>query len=245
LPCPTAFGCAARDELFRNNLEQVPFAGVCEAFCDPLSQVRLSDGAPACGSTTVPADRGCYGFPSRDEKPTEFRCYSAGTGGHGTMPMPPSQVNSCAPGTIPMGVAGCTAYCAPLRINNTTPPENTVGEPPYSCPEAGATDPGVRCQHLWRQEGAQTPLSAASNDVGFCIDFTRFSWDDDQNAATPPVPWPLPETLTPYVDAMNPQPTEDLFWGTAPYPTPFAAERRSRDALRFHIAPLGPRQPRW
>jgi hypothetical protein len=86
-------------------------------------------------------------------------------------------------------------------------------------PVARATGPNERCVHFWLWEGATTPVTAASNGYGICIDPTRFSYDDDANIATPPIPWPMPETLDPYVDAMNPQPNEDLFWGWAPRPS--------------------------
>jgi hypothetical protein len=104
---------------------------------------------------------------------------------------------------------------------------------------ARATGAGERCQHLWWWEATETVLSAASNGVGFCVDFTRYTWDDDGMPGTPPVAWTLPETLTPYADIMNVQPTEDLFWGTAPYPMMLApgAKRHTASDLGFRPLP--------
>jgi hypothetical protein len=236
LPCATGFACGAYSKFFSNNSMDTPLAGVCDPTCNVLTQVRDSDGAEACGSTDpLMPNRGCYGFPSGTAAPTDFSCTGAGDLGHREVVTPPIYTNSCLPGAIPMlrESSGsmqvvCIAPCAPLTINNQQPAEARDGAEPHSCPQmplavgimnpARATGAGERCQHLWFWEDAATVLSAASNGVGFCVDFTRYTWDDDQMPATPAVAWTLPETTTPYVDIMMPQPTEDIFWGTAPYP---------------------------
>jgi hypothetical protein len=219
-PCPANSGCAARRKLFSNGPPDPPaVVGACAPTCDPLTQARF-DGAPACGSTeSADPELGCYGWPSQTARPTTFTCDLAGTGGHGSTVVGPLHANSCAPGAVPYVLGRCTAFCDPLTTN-TTMPANGAGMPPYSCPDVGAYGSGERCQHLWRGEGNSTPHSAASNDYGLCIDFSIFTWDDDSDFSTPEVPWPLPETLSPYVDASNPQPTEDLLWGMAPLPSP-------------------------
>jgi hypothetical protein len=125
----------------------------------------------------------------------------------------------------------CVAMCQPLRVNNTQPEEARDGAEPYSCPEmplgvgvvgpvARATGPNERCVHLWFFEGVDTPVTTASNGYGFCIDPTRYTWDHDQNPATPPAPWSLPETLNPFTgtDVINAESTDDVFWGYAPLP---------------------------
>jgi hypothetical protein len=236
LPCAAGYSCGAYSKFFSNSSMDMPLAGVCDPTCNVLTQVRDSDQAPACGSTDPNApNRGCYGFPSGTAAPTDFACTGAGDLGHREIVTPPIYTNSCLPGAIPMLYEStgsmsvvCIAPCAPLTINNTTNAESRDGAEPHSCPEmplavgvmnpARATGAGERCQHNWFWEDAATALSDASNNVGWCVDFTKYRWDDDMNAATPAVPWTLPETTTPYADIMNLQPTEDLFWGTAPYP---------------------------
>jgi hypothetical protein len=248
LPCLTAHACVPRAKFFFNSPMERLLAGVCEPSCDPLTQRRDLDGAAMCGSADPSApELGCYGFPSSDQTPTRFTCAPAGSGGHRTVVAPPVFTNSCAPGAVPLFVEStgstqvvCIAYCAPLTTNVTMPLANRAGAPPYSCPEVGAPGPGERCQHLWFWEDAATPRSAASNAYGFCIDFTRYTWDHDMNGATPPVSWTLPETTTPYVDPTNPQPTEDLFWGAAPYPATLTGAPRFRPpaARGLELRPL-------
>jgi hypothetical protein len=230
LPCPSGSACAVRAGLFSDEPNETLLAGICEPTCNPLVQTRDSDGAPACGSPD-PAHPTLGCFATFTSGPAVFTCGPAGTLGH----RDPGPGSGCLPGTNPYiresgtpEVIVCLAFCAPLTVNNTQPPEARDGAEPYSCPEmprgtgvvgpvARADGADERCQHLWVWEGAAPP-SPAGNAYGICMDPTRFTWDDDRMPATPPVPWPMPETLDPYVDAMNPQPNEDLFWGYAPRP---------------------------
>jgi hypothetical protein len=233
-----------------------PDAGPAVNTCNPLTQIR-DDGAPACGSAN-PAmpDLGCY--PAQGPDFTSFECAPAGTLGHRDVVTPPIYINACLPGAIPMLYESsgsmqvvCIAMCAPLRINNTEPDEARDGAEPHSCPEmppgvgvvgpvARATGPFERCQHLWWWSSIDTAPHPLWNAYGVCVDFTKYTWDADQNPATPPVPWTLPETTDPYVDLMNPMPTEDLFWGTAPYPIPLtgAYAPRAHTARDLGFRPL-------
>ena len=256
LPCAAGFACGAYSKFFSNNSMDTPLAGVCDPTCNVLTQVRDSDGEEACGSTDpLMPNRGCYGFPSGSAAPTDFSCTGAGDLGHREVVTPPIYTNSCLPGAIPMlrESSGsmqvvCIAPCAPLTINNTQPAEARDGAEPHSCPQmplavgvmnpARATGAGERCQHLWFWEDAATVLSAASNGVGFCVDFTRYEWDHDQMPATPAEAWTLPETTTPYTDIMNPLPTEDIFWGTAPWPMMLQGAPRANSAANLGFRPL-------
>jgi hypothetical protein len=245
LPCATGFACGAYSKFFSNNPMDTPVAGVCDPTCDVLTQIR-SDGAEACGSSNpLMPNRGCYGFPSSNAAPTDFSCTGAGALGHRAIVTPPIYTNSCLPGAIPMlreSAASmarvCIAPCAPLTINNQQNPEALDGAEPHSCPQMPlavgvmnpqrATGAGERCQFNWWWEDEETPIGPASNGVGWCVDFTKYEWDHDGNMGTPPVAWTLPETLTPYADIMNVQPTEDFFWGTAPYPTMLIGTKPAR-----------------
>jgi hypothetical protein len=264
LPCPSGSACAVRAGLFSDEPNETPLAGICEPSCNPLAQTRDSDGAPVCGSVdpSLP-DRGCYGFPSATASPTDFRCLAAGTLGHREAATPPIVTNSCLPGAIPllressgsMQVV-CIAMCAPLTINYTQPDEARDGAEPYSCPEmplavgviapARATGPNERCQHLWFFEGDGTPLTAASNAYGFCVDPTKYTWDHDQMPATPPEPWPMPETLIPYAQPTPPLSADtDLAWGYAPYPTSLTGQTpRPRRAADLGFRPALSGEPR-
>jgi hypothetical protein len=265
LTCATGFACGAYSKFFSNTETDTPLAGVCEPTCNVLSQVRDSDGAPNCGADpmlTVP-DRGCYGFPSQTAAPTTFSCTGAGDLGHREVVPPPPYLNSCLPGAIPllressgaMQVV-CIAPCQPETINSVTfaaDPDVRDGAEPYSCPQmpvaigimnpARATGAGERCQHLWFWEGSVTPVTAPSNGVGFCVDFTRYTWDHDGMPATPPENWTLPETTMPCAninDATTWQPTEDCFWGTTPLPltaAPLPQPPRRASDLGFQPLP--------
>ena len=260
LPCAAGFNCGAYSKFFSNNSMDTPLAGVCDESCDVLTQIR-GDGDEACGSADpLMPNLGCYGFPSNDAAPTTFSCTGAGDLGHREVVPPPGFLNSCLPGAIPllfeqsgsMQVV-CIAPCAPLTINNTQPAEARDGAEPHSCPQmplgVGVTDPpratgaGERCQHMWFWEGSATPVTAVSNSVGFCVDFTRYDWDDDGMPATPRVPWTLPETLDPCANINDPttwQPTEDCFWGTTPLPMPVAPVHGGRRASDLGFRPLEP-----
>jgi hypothetical protein len=164
--CPEFFACGAYQKYFTNGAMNEPtLAGMCSATCDPLTQRRDVDDAPACGSTTPgdPTDVGseaCYGVPSRiPDKPTTFRCAGiidmdpaiAGIQNDNTHRVAPEQVclNCCAPGFAPLTVESddsqiivCFATCKPADTNMTMP-ENAggdlvAGEDPDGNPQPGA-----------------------------------------------------------------------------------------------------------
>lgn len=135
--------------------------GVCLPRCDPVSQSRLTDGAPACGSTD--GGMGCFGSGSA------FVCAQVLFPQNRTGVVPQSNfVNSCANGFTPVPTSTamgapvvCTPYCRPAPTNSALTLQ-PGGVPPYTCAAAGA--PGAECRFEWWF----TDLSASSS-VGRCL----------------------------------------------------------------------------
>jgi hypothetical protein len=199
--CPTNYGCGSYINLFANGSDTA-VAGVCDPTCDPLTQVRDSDSKAACGSTDPNnPNRGCYGYPSSDNTPTEFRCSGAGdlTLNPGApIPVANAYLNACAPGFIPLFYASttdhnnvvCTAFCAPGDTTSAakTNANGKVGSG-QTCNDHGSPAP-FECRYLWSYEDTTTPLTKYSHNVGVCFDYSKFTWDNDNNTATPNVPNP-------------------------------------------------------
>jgi len=177
--------------------------GVCDPTCDPLTQVRLTDGAAACGSPNPLAPTmGCYGLPSQDARTTRFMCASfpaaAADKTHRVPALGPvsggAYLNGCAPGYLPLlreatgsSTTVCIALCSPLPVSlgNTA---GLGGQAPHTCAAAGATGAGEECLYWWLLEGATTPVSTFSNGLGFCFDHTQYT----DGAGDP---WPSCTTL--------------------------------------------------
>jgi hypothetical protein len=254
LVCPTAYACGQYSKFGSNSPGEQALFGLCDPTCNPLTRQRDYDLAAECGSID-PANpnRGCYGFPSSGPSPSKFTCNGLGTLGHRQIVTPPVFTNSCTSAAIPMlyeqsGSMSivCIAIGAPLTVNNTQPAANRYGMTPYSCPQVPvltpmfrATGTGEVMQHWWFWEDATTPQSTASNSYGVCVDFTKYTWDHDQNAATPPVPWSDPTTLVPWTgDPSLVTPQMDLFWGVAPYPSPLVSSVKGHTAADLGFTPL-------
>lgn len=201
-----------------------PPLGLCEAQCNPLTQVRLTDGAAACGSPNPAAPtRGCYGVPSQDNLPTVFTCAMAGDPAktHRVPAGDPIYVNSCAPGYLPLLIDStgsttgvCIALCSPVAAwqGNTA---GLGGAPPHTCAAAGATGAGEECRFWWFMEGPTTPLSQWSNGLGYCFDHTRYTWDADNNPLTPDVTMPSCGALA-STDTDGNGVADYLEWGCGP-----------------------------
>jgi hypothetical protein len=216
--CGTNEACEAY-----SNFGTTPTYGGCAPQCDPLTQVRLTDGAAACGSPNpaVPTLT-CVGLPSQDSEPSVFTC--AGvlslTNTHRTNAEIAGQVylNACAPGYLPLLVdssANPTQYdCIALCRPSATYAGNASlrqGVSPYSCPDKGATAPGEECRYWWLFEGGSTPVSSVTSDLGFCLDYTKYTY------GTPPVPDPSCATLS-QLDLNSDGTPDYLEWGCGPHP---------------------------
>ena len=197
--CPAVEACMAYAGLFDDTSPRV---GLCEATCDPLTQVRLTDGAAACGSPSVLSPtRGCYGYPSHDFRPSTFICATAGSADK-THRVPAANatgavyLNSCAPGYVPIlydstgsTTVVCIALCSPVDsyLGNVS---QVGGAVPSTCAAAGATGAGEECRFWGFLEDVTTPITPVTNGVGFCLDHLRYTWDADNDVNTLPVPWP-------------------------------------------------------
>jgi hypothetical protein len=199
-------------------------AGLCQPTCDPLTQVRLTDGAAACGSPD-PANptRGCFGFPAGAGEASVFACAAVFPGApvHGQVIAPPIYINGCAPGFEPLFRASntssdvlCVALCAPAPTS-TASPATPGGTSPHACADRGAA--GAECRYWWWVEDPAALASPVQNAVGVCFEPSRYTWDDDGNPLTPEVPLPSCAALEP-VDTNGIAGDDASFWGCVPLP---------------------------
>jgi hypothetical protein len=242
-PCPEFFACGPYQKTFTNNSEDDPLAGICDSTCNPLTQVRDSDGAPSCGDAT-PDDQtdagslACYGLPSRTTRPTHFSCTGIidedpsmdGIQNDNIHRVAPSILclNCCAPGNVPLYIESdtvtetvCFAYCQPTIINNVTTDPDTgdpavaSGVPPYDCPAMGALEETEECRYLWFFEGLFTE---AEVPLTAASDAFGFCWDPTKYTWNDDGDTNTPEVAWPRCADMEPSPatvgpTSDYFWG--------------------------------
>ncbi len=192
--------------------------GSCIATCNPVTQVRLTDNAPACGSADPSQpNRGCFG-----QFGSPFTCFpSSSTVVHGEVANPsggPVYLNSCAPGFLPLlseepGSTRilCAALCTPVETHASAT-SGAAGASPHACTDRGATDAECRFAHF-----VEPQPSAFGNEVGFCLDYADRSWDHDEDPATEPVPFPSCTALT-AGDADGDGVADHLPWGCGPLP---------------------------
>jgi hypothetical protein len=206
-----------------------PNAGLCDPQCDPLTQVRLTDGAAACGSPD-PANPnlGCYGAPSAAAGvPTVFSCARAALGDMTSdVVIPAPYVNGCAPGYLPLLAAAsgsidtiCVALCRPADTTLESHP-TPGGIPPSTCAVRGAGGTH-ECRHWWALEHPRAATSTWSNGLGFCVDYTRYTFPIGGNPATP-VPSCTAVSATSHV--YDTTITDAAFWGCVATQTHCAAE---------------------
>lgn len=177
--CPTNYACLTYGGLW--NLATV---GLCNPTCNPLTQTRDYDGAAACGSSDSGSpSMGCYGLPNGP-----FTCALAGPGtntsdyvlGSGGV-----YLNACAPGYAPLLVQSsgssnpiCVAYCQPGPTSKESP-ANAAGlvNSGYTCPDKGAGGTH-ECRYWWDLEDPTKPSTAQSNTLGYCFDYTKYTYFD-------------------------------------------------------------------
>jgi hypothetical protein len=150
--------------------------GICEATCDPVTQVRLTDGAAWCNSLdTVLPERTCVGVPNGP-----FTCAPTVdvNAMHGTPVPPPVYLNSCAAGFMPLlqdasGNPYCVAMCSPAPTSMLNP-QNAGGAPGsgYTCSDRGANAAECRYIHILQDSGQ--PGYGQYNNVGICLDYQNF-----------------------------------------------------------------------
>jgi hypothetical protein len=218
--CPTNFAC----QLYSGGADE-PTYGACDATCNPLTQVRNTDGAVACGSPdSSNPTLGCYGPPigpffcakSLDTSATSD--VPAGTGGvvFG---------NSCAPGFMPLLHAStadqvtviCVAICEPgtTSSSQTANAAGKVGSP-YTCPARGAGGTH-ECHFWWLLEDPTQGLDQYSNSIGYCLDYTQYQYDSNGDSI-PDKPFPSCTTLSDTAHTFDATLSDNVFWGCGPYP---------------------------
>lgn len=213
---PAASGCGTGHHCALYSGFVDGMVGVCTASCDPVTQTRLFDGAPACGSPDpdVPT-MGCYGrlggpyacstvIPAAASRTHRMAALGPPTGG--------AYLNGCAPGYVPALPRSstdrqiiCVATCDPVETYAGSAAERQ-GRAPRTCPARGATAPSEECRFSW----FFTESGMAVHEIGICVDHTQYTHDHDMMPVTPEVPWPSCATLTP---------PDHLTWGCGPMPT--------------------------
>ncbi|MBI3179226.1 MAG: hypothetical protein HYZ27_06165, partial [Deltaproteobacteria bacterium] len=221
--CPSTETCQRWIDLFEG---LAPAVGACAFLCDPVTQERALDSAPACGSPDPGTPSlGCYGVFN-----TEFTCASVPSSAaaltHGMEAFGPASggayINGCAPGYAPLIHSAndssapviCVAFCRPQETHSgDTAGADGVPGSGYACADRGATAAGMECHFLWYLEATPT---ATRNGIGFCWQPGNYAgdWDNDPNTADEPHPAciDLANTDTDATGA-----ADHYEWGCAPY----------------------------
>jgi len=219
--CGAHFLCTNYSGVFSSGGSTI--AGVCAPTCNPLTQARDYDSAPACGSPTPASPAlGCYGksvftcskivYPNNK---SDAPAAGPSSGGF--------YLNGCAPGYLPVLTAAtgstqqiCVALCQPGPTSQAAP-ANAGGVAPSTCAAAGAASPH-ECRYWWWLEN--TSLSsfpdAFSNTMGFCIDYTKYTGN---KTGTGTAPYPSCTTLSTTAHTFDTTLTDTQYWGCEPYPT--------------------------
>ena len=210
--CSTNEGCGADFQCNRFvGFVNDDTTGICVPRCDPVSQTRLHDDAPACGSPEPGAPTlGCYGALGG---PYTCRSLSPGaaTQTYGSAPIGPpgggAFASGCATGFTPLGATNgffFHLFCTPVASSMGNGAQRQ-GAAPHTCSARGATASTVECRFI--SFLAANP-SLAAPGVGVCVDTAVQTYDHDANPQTSELPWPSCSTLT----------SPNLVgWGCAPY----------------------------
>jgi hypothetical protein len=198
--------------------------GFCDSTCNPLTQTRDSDGAPACGSPNPGAPTlGCYGPVNR-----KFLCTRilSATKTHGVPAGVPTYVNSCAPGHVPLRPDSnantppvCTAFCRPAPTSSAMP-ANAAGQPGsgLTCPDKAAPSPH-ECRYFWwmfedEMNFMPTPYS---NTLGVCFNYPSYLFDSNRDG-TPDMVFPSCAALSPTAHNYDLVFTDAEAWGCVAHP---------------------------
>lgn len=171
--CAIAYGCIGYTILPND-----PTVGLCEPTCDPVTQARLTDGAPWCNSANQSQpENACVGQPNGP-----FFCAPTAdvNAMHGRVIGQPVYLNACAAGFMPYmqepngtGNAVCAAMCRPQETSMTMP-GGAQGQPGsgYTCPDRGAATAECRFVSMIQSDGQ--PGFGDHDNVGFCLDYQNY-----------------------------------------------------------------------
>jgi hypothetical protein len=179
--CAEGSSCTVYTNLFD------AMTGACSFNCNPVTQERATDNAPACGSPNV-ADPtlGCFGQPN-----SSFSCKPAigpddFVHGHTAVQEDGNiYANGCVPGNFVAHFYGqetatCTAYCQPAESNSEVF-DQINGVPGHSCAENGA--PNAECRYWWSLE---SEIDTEEFGIGYCYEYTTLFVDANQNGVFDP-----------------------------------------------------------
>jgi hypothetical protein len=164
-----------------------PELGVCDPTCDPVTQVRLTDGAQWCGSIdTVLPEQTCVGQPNGPFFCAPTQDTSAT---HGRLIGQPVYLNACAAGFMPYmqepgstGNAICAAMCRPQETSMTMQ-GGAQGQPGsgYTCPDRGAFT--AECRFVSMIQNSGQPGFGDFDSVGYCFDYQNYPGMDSCTTA--------------------------------------------------------------
>ncbi|HVU04056.1 MAG TPA: hypothetical protein VHE30_19990 [Polyangiaceae bacterium] len=218
--CSAGSACAEYAGYYTGGAHRV---GVCRPECDPLTQEI--EGVPACGSANPASpNRGCYGLLNGP-----FLCAGvvAPNAVQGVSIQGPVYANSCAPGFAAVLTKSsadetpiCSALCKPAPTSSSTPgnAKGAVGSG-FTCPDRGATGATTECRYWWLLEDPTKPTfpDAHSNTLGYCIDYTQYTYDSDGDTV-PDKQFPSCATLSPTAHHFDDTVSDAEFWGCMPLP---------------------------
>jgi hypothetical protein len=221
--CPVNYACD-RYTSSPFDLDGTMNIGFCDSTCNPLTQTRDTDGAPACGSLNPSAPTlGCFGPLSG-----RFLCASilSTTKTHGIAAGVPTYINSCAPGYQPLrpdsntsSAPICTALCRPANTSSAIP----AGAPGqagsgYTCPDKGAPSPH-ECRYFWWlfEDTANFKLSPYSNTLGYCLNYPSYRFDSNGDGSLDMV-YPSCTTLSPTAHNYDLVLSDAEVWGCLAHP---------------------------
>jgi hypothetical protein len=261
--CATNYACGLYYHYFENTGDPAQTVGLCDPTCHPLTQKRDYDSTSASGDHCgAPLDAGgnptkaCNGLPAGAGVASHFTCssvldptkksdaiaYDASIGG--------VALNACAAGYIPLLYDNstdaaaqdqmkviCVAFCQPAETDSANK-AMAGGATPYTCAAAGAAAPH-ECRYWWFLEGdtsGAATMSEFSNGLGYCFNYTNYSFDGSKLHPPQANPTGQPSCTTQSSTAKTWDAgtggaqtiPDNLYWGCAPEPTMFTGGKNTR-----------------
>jgi hypothetical protein len=209
--CPANSECTRFSGLFID--QGMVTAGLCMPSCDPLTQVEAGSSANACGSAIPDApDRGCFAIPTADG--LRFACTEISSAGSGRTDGLPadgpagggSYASGCEAGYLPIwidptddSVTICAGVCAAVPVDNTNP---------WLAPGSSHAFAKLHDQPMPRmgdgvciagKKGHDAPADCRffGENLGVCFAFSEYTYDHDEDPATPEITSPSCAELPP------------------------------------------------
>jgi hypothetical protein len=201
--------------------------GLCTPTCNPLTQARNTDNAPACGDPNPSSPAlGCFGAKADGAffcATTPYAANKSDSVAGQTASGP--YLNGCAIGFEPLlkqdstsSTYICVAMCQPAPTSSASASNaGGLAGSGHTCSDSGAGGTH-ECRYLWylQNPSASGFPTAYGNTLGFCMDYTKYTYTDPSThqATQDPSCATLDPTKHTYSDSL----TDDVYWGCAPHP---------------------------